>query len=81
MRIYKEQKQEEKISKLRQEIDLSKKKNKSLKKENKSLKNKLATSERKRKSLMEESVKKNSVPQAFPFSRSNDINLLNLSFR
>jgi predicted RNase H-like nuclease (RuvC/YqgF family) len=74
MRISKEQKQEEKIFKLRQELDLSKK-------EVKSLKNKLATSERKRKSLMEDSGKKNSAPQAFPFVRSNGITLLNSSFR
>ena len=51
MRISKEQKQEEKIFKLQQELDLSKK-------ENKSLKNKLATSERKRKSLMGDSRKR-----------------------
>jgi len=62
MRISKEQKQEEIIFKLRQELDLSKK-------EIKSLKNKLATSERKRKSLMGDSGKKNSIHQAFSFSR------------
>jgi predicted RNase H-like nuclease (RuvC/YqgF family) len=74
MRTFKGQKQEAKIFKLQHELDLSKK-------ENKSLKTKLATSERKRKSLMEESGKKNSVPQVFPFSLSNDINLPNLLFR
>ena len=59
MRISKEQKQEEKIFKLQQELDLSKK-------ENKSLKNKLATSERKRKSLMGDRGKKTPYIKHFP---------------
>jgi peptidoglycan hydrolase CwlO-like protein len=62
MRISKEKKQEERISQLQGQVALCKTKIKSLE-------NKLSTSERKRKSLMEENRKKNSVPQAYPFSQ------------
>jgi septal ring factor EnvC (AmiA/AmiB activator) len=62
MRISIEKNQEEKISRLQQQLVRTKK-------ENRSLKNKLTASERKRKSLMEENRKKNSAPQAYLLSR------------
>ena len=73
MRQSKEAKQEEKISKLQQELKKSKDKIKSLE-------SKLSTSERKRKLLMQdkESDKKKANTQSYLYSLLNDINTLHL---
>ena len=71
MRPSKEEKQQEKISKLQQQLEESKKKIKSLE-------NKLSTSERKRKELKTESDKKKDNTESYLYSLLNDINTLNL---
>jgi predicted RNase H-like nuclease (RuvC/YqgF family) len=67
----KEEKQQEKISKLQRQLEESKKKIKSLE-------NKLSTSERKRKNRTADRDKKKVTTELYLYSLLNDINTLNL---
>jgi len=71
MRHSKEEKQQEKISKLQRQLEDSKKRIKSLE-------NKLSTSERKRRILKTDSDKKKANTESCLYSLLNDINTLNL---
>jgi septal ring factor EnvC (AmiA/AmiB activator) len=71
MPVSKEEKQQEKLSKLQEQLALTRKKIKSLE-------NKLSTSERKRKSLLDERSKKKESTLISLSRLLNDINTLNL---